>query len=332
MATKPVTRSALAPNTTPLTKAQQAARAQGRAPQPTNTVPQPARPQPPAPVPSQEPSEVDLMMAPLPDYMQKYAGAGKENITKEDIETPRLKLIQALSPELQIYNEMRPGNFFHTASEAIIDQEFTAVMVYFDRQYILWRPREMGGGILARAADGIHWSPPEGEFEVILDKKDGGNAVTWRLADTVTRSGLAEWGSMNPGSTPQSPPAATLMYNYVLAFPDMPELMPAVFTFQRSGIKMGRRLNGKLKTSPAPIFGLKYKFIPCEDTNRAGQKFWNVNVVGNGMVSRDEMERYAMLHNNFRVTGLQIKDIETIGDDETATDDPGDGGAAHDAF
>lgn len=260
----------------------------------------------------------------MPAFMKGDVGRGMEGIGRDDIEVPRLKLMQALSPELQEYNDMRPGMFLHTSSEHIFKGPFRAVPVFVDKRYLLWNPRDSGGGILARADDGMHWSPSNQDFTVKLDKKDGGATVHWHTADTVVQSGLAQWGSMNP-EDPNSPPAATLMYNYLLAFPDNPELDPAVLTFQRSSIKMGRRFNTKLKTIRAPIFGLIFEFAPFEDTNRAGQSFFNVNVKGAGKVMDEDMYKsLRALNQSMSEKGLNIKDIEGLQDNDGGDNEPED--------
>lgn len=305
------------------TKAQQAARHQGRAEEPQRTpATRAAEPQPKASVPavprSQVPASDFGSSASVPAFMKNDLGMGKENIGKDDIEIPRLKLIQGLSPELETYNDLKAGYYLHTASETIFDQPFRAVPIFMDRQFILWRPRDAGGGILARAPDGIHWQPGEGEFTVKLDKKDGGATVTWKMAKTVQQSGLANWGTMDPND-PNSPPAATLMYNFVLAFPDEPDLMPAVLTFQRSSIKMGRRFNTKLKTVRAPLFGCVFTFSSFDDSNGSGQGFKNVNVTGAGMVEDPALyDQYKAYHQSLAEKGLQIKDVDTLGDEDAS--------------
>lgn len=267
-------------------------------------------------------SVVSEDMSSLPAFMDEDIGRGHENIGSEDLETPRIKIMQALSPELETYNDIRPGIFFHAAAEMDLGKSVLAVPVYMDKRYILWNPRDSGGGILARADDGIHWSPPNMDFTVKLDKKNGGDTVTWRTKDTVARSGLANWGTTNPDDT-NSPPAATLMYNYLLAFPDNPDLMPAVFTFQRSSLKKGKRFNTKLKTIRAPIFGLVFNFNVVEDQNNVGQKFYNVEPVGAGMIQdKDLYIEYKNLNKAFTEAGFNIKDEETLQADEIPDDEP----------
>lgn len=251
----------------------------------------------------------------LPEYMRGHEHAGKENIGKDDLEIPRLKLMQGLSPELKERNDLRQGHFYHTANELGLESGFRAVPIYMDKRYILWRPRGEGGGILARADDGVHWDPPNKTFTVTLDKKDGGIKVEWRTAKTVKQSGLAEWGSLNP-KDPDSAPAATLMYSYVLAFPDHPDLVPAVLTFQRTSIRAGRRFNTKLRTIKAPMYGLVFNFNSVLETNQQGDDYYTISASGAGFVEDEEQfMEYQALHEGFKEAGLQIRDIEGAQDE-----------------
>lgn len=295
------------------------------------TVPKPT-PKPSAPAvrapakPKQELAVQDERVLALPAHMQGDAGMGLEKIGAGDLEIPRLKLIQGVSPELQEFNDLRAGHFFHTASEMIFDEPFRVVPIYVQKEYILWNPLEAGGGILARASDAIHWSPSEGEFDVKLDKKDGGAKVKWKLAPTVQQSGLANWGTMNPADK-DSPPAATLMYNFLFGFPDHPDLMPAVFTFQRSSIKIGRKFLTKLKTVRTPLFGTVYS-VTAADSGPDGREFKVPVMTGVGLVDDADMyQTFKDMHMSFSDKGLNIKDIDGLAseDGSNATDDEEDG-------
>ena len=252
---------------------------------------------------------------PLPAFMQGKVGMGMERIDASDVEIPRIKLLQALSPEVAEGGK-RQGTFLHTVTEEELGNELKVVIVYYDRSFILWRPRGSGGGILARAMDGIHWTPANSEFEVTLDKKDGGNQVKWKTMDTVAKSGLAEWGSMNP-SDPKSPPAATRMFNYVVVSPDHPEMGPAVVTLQRAGIRVGRKLNSKLMAANAPLFGLRFIMSSFRDASPQGE-FWNYRFTSDGMVeSEKDFNSYEALYNQFKKLGLKIRDEAGLQTDDT---------------
>jgi hypothetical protein len=247
----------------------------------------------------------------LPAFMRGQAGMGTERIGTADIEIPRLKLLQALSPEVQEADH-KQGHFFHAVAERTIGNEVGIVIVYVDQAFILWRPRKAGGGILARAADGVHWNPPSATFDIQLDN---GKKVTWRTAPTVMKSGLAEWGSLDP-SDPQSQPAATRMYNLVVVMPEIPELSPVVVTLQRAGIRVARKLMAKLKIAQAPSFGLKFAMSSTRDQGPLGD-FWNFRFTSDGFVQESEkFDQYKGLYERFKAEGVRIRDIEKLQDEE----------------
>lgn len=306
--------------------ARPAAQAQRPPAQPARPAPRPApqqtqqrppaqarpAPQPGRAVAHRQTTEVSRPEDNVPDFMRQYAGQGTENIGQGDIETPRIKLIQATSPEIELFEDARPGHFWHTAAQMDLGQELIVVPVYTDMRAILWRPRENGGGILARSDDNITWNPPNATFEVQLDKKDGGHRVTWRTAPTVAASGLLNWGTQNPND-PQSPPAATKMYNIVCAMPNFPELPPSVVTLQRSAIKIGRKLMANLKIVRAPSYGVKLSMGSVRDQNNSGDSYHNYLFRPAGFVEDpDDFATYQQFYEAFRAMGLTIHDIEGL--------------------
>jgi len=257
----------------------------------------------------------------LPAFMQEDSGKGLENMRAEDMATPRLILMQALSKELLKNNALSAGDFFHSATEEIFSEPLLVTPIYYDRRYLLWNPRDSGGGILARSDDGVNWSPPNAEFDVKLDKKDGGHKVKWKTAPTVAKSGLAEWGSMNPAD-PQSPPAATLMHNFVFAFPGDPDRMPAVFTFQRSLVQEGRKFLTRLKAQRAPMFGTIFELSSTDET-KGDNSFKGVSLVGKGLIGDDDLyQRFKELNKTFTELGMKIKAEEELADEPVGQNQP----------
>ena len=255
---------------------------------------------------------LSVIQAELPEFMRDEAVRGTEGLESTDLEIPRLKLIQSTSPEVTERDDVRAGQFWHVAEEHAFKGPFLVTPILVDRRYTLWRPLEDGGGILARADDGSHWTPSHGEFTVKLDKKDGGHTVVWKMAPTVKESGLGEWGTMNPSDS-NSPPAATISYNFLVAFPEHLDLSPAVLSFQRSSVKVGRQFNTKLRVSRAPIFGTVWQLAVVEDHNNAGQKFYNIRLTGAGMIGDKALyDQYKLLHQAYSKTGLRIRDDQDL--------------------
>lgn len=267
-------------------------------------------------------------MPAIPDFMKQYAGLGSERISATDVQVPRVKLMQATSKELDSFDWIRRGQFLHDLLEVNLnelaaksgapDGSIPVVPLYIDQRFILWRPLETGGGILARADDGVHWNPPNATFEVQLPPKMGGTNVRWKTADTVAKSGLDQWGTTNPAD-PNSPPAGTRMYNIVVAFPTMLDIVPAVVTLQRSAISVARRFLGKLKVTRAPSFGLIFNMRAVKDSNAVGQEFFNYEFQSAGMVNDEALFReYHGLYELFAKQGLSIRDIEGLQEDDIA--------------
>lgn len=263
-----------------------------------------------------------LANAAVPAFMQADKGQGTELITSNDIETPRLKLLQAVSPEVEAFNDAKQGEFWHSVAEVSLGAEVRIVPLYIDMRAILWRPRHDGGGILARADDGVHWNIPDGKFEV-KPVKGNKKTVVWSTAPTVAASRLLEWGTSDPDD-PNSAPAATRMYNMAVALPGFPELGIGVVTLQRSSIKVARKFLGKLKMSNAPSYGTFWKMGHVVETSDDGNYF-NYKLTSDGFVTdQDEYETYKALYEKFKELGLQIRDLESAQDEggQPATDEP----------
>ncbi len=254
----------------------------------------------------------------VPAFMANDAGQGQENIKRGDIEVPRVQLLQGISPEIEAFDAAKVGRFWYSLADMDLGDRLSIVPVYYDMRYILWRPRVDGGGILARADDGVHWSPPDAEFSVKINK--AGKQVTWRTAETVAASGLNQWGTFDPDET-NSPPAATKMCCLVCELPDYPEFPPALITLQRSGTKAARKLLGKLSIGTAPIYGRKFIM---ESTNETGPEgpFKGYRFIQDGfVVDEANYARYRESYNTFKKLGLSAESIESAQEDEPLAGD-----------
>ena len=257
----------------------------------------------------------ELAVSDLPDFMKGMAGTGSEGISNEDVGLPRISMLQALSPQVAT-GEGKPGDFYHLLAEKNLGNKLRFIPIIVSRSYMLWRPRETGGGLLARADDGIHWSPKNAQFQVTLKS---GQSVVWETKETVAGSGLDKWGSSNPAD-PTSLPAATKMHNVLAYLVDYPELGPTVITLQRSSLKPGKRFLGKLKTSQAPSFGLVFEM---SSEAIQGPKGLYQSPVFTGKGFNGDAKLFAELkdmYDHFRVAGVKVsdKDLQSEGVDDDA--------------
>lgn len=254
----------------------------------------------------------------VPDFMKGDAGGGMGNVGADDVAIPRIALLQGLSKPVS-EGQGRASEFFHLITEHNFGNELEVIPVLVSKSYLLWRPRETGGGILARADDGIHWTPNNATFNV---KLKSGADVVWSTAPTVAQSGLDVFGSENPAE-PQSPPAATKLLNILLYLPEYPEMSPSVFSAQRATLKSAKKFVGKLQMSAAPTYGQKF-IMKSEKVNGPKGEFWSPVFVSNGFVQDAGLyETLRDMSEHFRKTGIRV--------DETGLDaeaDVGDSGGS----
>lgn len=241
--------------------------------------------------------------------LKKYGGAWKDVPT----EHPRIILLQGQSTQVQKLG-MRVGDFFHTVLEESLGNEIDIVPISMKKQFILWNPRHDGGGILARAEDGVHWEPANTSFCVKIFK-DSDEKVIWRTANTVKESGLDLWGS-SYSKDPTSQPAATEMYTFLCAFPENPELGLALISFQRTQIKTARKWLTAIKLArygafSIPPFAQKYRMRSVEDMKK-GHDFKNIKLIKIGHILEDKelLEWYANLYERYGKTALSIGSLD----------------------
>lgn len=209
----------------------------------------------------------------------KYAGMGQETIESDDIFMPRLKLGQAMSPEVKdgILNE---GDLFNSVTGEIIcpaGEKIPAIVVMRNKEYILWDDRKGDDrGMLARAQRVMvndqpryAWNKPNETFEV---KVDGKTKVKYKLGKFIDEDGLNEWGTQLPGNQ-ESPPAVNEHQNFILALPDRDFELIAV-SMSRTSVGVAKKLLTSLKMGSAAIFERQYELGSFID-NRGENKFAN---------------------------------------------------------
>lgn len=260
---------------------------------------------------------VETNQSAAPAFLSKYKNENQQ-FDQEDIEIPRIKLLQGLSPEV-ITGGHRPGIFFHTIAEEELGSSVEIVVLSHFKRVLLWDPKggTGNGDIIARALDGVHWAPARGEFEVTLK---GGKKVKWHLAPTVKESGLDAWGSSDPDN-PNSPPAATPMQCYLIVLPSRPDLGPCLLTMQKSSQAVAKKLNSKLAMSDVPFFARRFIMKVMKDQNKDGQQFNNFEFTMNGYVeSEEQVLQYQSLAEKLKPAKIIIKD-ERGDEDDSGEDD-----------
>lgn len=241
----------------------------------------------------------------LPDYLRQHAKAKLGNIDSSDRVIPRIKLIQAISPEVTDFPDLaKPGQFWHTISQENMGPSLRAIPIVIRKSYVLWAPRNDDRGILARAMDAIHWDLPNAEFTV--KPKNYPNAVTYRTAQTVAESGLDQFGTSIPGDA-NSPPAASLTYNMMWYLPDFPELSPSIIINTRSSVKPMQQLLSKIESKPVAHFLQVYEIASVQQKGAEGPYF-NYTYTGQGFVQEGESAITSAMYEKFSKGGWVASD------------------------
>lgn len=259
-----------------------------------------------------------------PDYLLAMEGKGamarEDNFDSSDVVIPRIKLLQGLSKECELFDTAKAGRFWHTGMDLNLGESIEFVICARRKKLLLVAPLDDGQGILARAEDCTTWDRT-GSWEVKL--KDKKQKVTWEIDDLdVAASGLSSWGTSDPDDS-ESPPAATLFYDYLVILPAHLDLGPAVISLARSQIKKAKKgLNDKIQlhtNSGRPMQAVVFGAKAVDDQNTSNQAFKNWHFAGAGFATEalyKQAKELSVLLQNFAV-----KDEEDVMGDEAEAGD-----------
>jgi len=232
-----------------------------------------------------------------PDYLKGYSGpTGSENIDVKDVTIPRILIGQSMSPEVKAGNVEEGDLFLNITGEVLakkgVPLPFAPLVV--GKEFILWRDRDDGGGIFARARrtetpEGViyAWDKPNQSFE---HKVGGKVKVKWTTGKCVEQDGLGDWGSEIPGDK-ESKIAATAHHNIIVALPTHGDLI-AAFSLSKSQSKRAKDFNAMLKLGSAPIFARMFTATTEEEVS-GENKYSNVRMLPAGFVpDAASFERY----------------------------------------
>jgi len=205
---------------------------------------------------------VTLVSETVPAHVSQSTGLGNENITKDHLQTPRVKLLQQLNNEVDENHGdhiegARPGHFINSVTRDNYGRELYVINVHFTEDFVLWRKREKGGGLVntfSTYQDAVSFLNTEGlpldDHEIIqtqshlLLKKDD---TTGDLLST-----------------------------------------PFIMDFASSKLRVSREWNTQIKQLGGDRFSSLWKINAVQTQNRAAQKFWNLSVENMGWVMEDD--------------------------------------------
>jgi hypothetical protein len=188
----------------------------------------------------------------LPAHLQTGVATGNENITADDIQIPRIKLLQKMSPEIdegspRFIPAAKPGMLLNSVTNET-SEEIYCMNMFFESGVTVFKQRDLGGGF----------------FGNFLTEDDAKNALTREGMD------IGEYDI-----------AATHTHTLLLINAETMTIeMPAVMDFASSKLKVSRSWNSDLQLkcgNTTPRFGAIYRMFGKMDRNPKGQTWHNVD-------------------------------------------------------
>tara|TARA_B100001750_G_scaffold236029_2_gene239346 strand:- start:3923 stop:4615 length:693 start_codon:yes stop_codon:yes gene_type:complete len=212
--------------------------------------------------------ETALSADKIPDFLQN-SNLGNENVGADDLQTPRIKLLQQLSPELDensaSYVEgAKQGHMLNTVTGTVHDFIYV-VNIFYTREFAVYSKRELGGG-------GFHGSASTESEAMDRISEIGGTPDSHVIRETGKHVLLL----LNEETYDPSSEAMMLM--------------------DGSKLTVSNQWNSKLRMQNTDRFASVWKVGSVRQSNSKGQ-WWNFSIDFHGWVDKDLHEHAKTLYN-----------------------------------
>lgn len=190
------------------------------------------------------------------------------NIGMDDLILPRVELLQALSPSV-VAGEAMAGRIVNNITKENLGKPIL-IPIFITKNWIRWRKREEGGGMMWRSND-----PTD---ERVIEE--------------------SQWGADG------AKPLATAYINF-LCLVDGSDL-PIIVSFANTNYKTGRKWFTLTKMSSGHLYDSQYEVSSHSTTNNKGT-FYVLDVKRMGPATEDQKKRAAALHAAFAGKDLNFE-------------------------
>ena len=209
---------------------------------------------------------IALTSTSVPAHVKEAAGLGNENVTSDHLQTPRVKLLQQLSNEVDPNHEdhlegAKPGDFVNTVTNKLLGRELYIINLLFKEEFVVWRKLSEGGGL-------------KGIFTTQKEAMDYLTAEDLKAEDHDI--------------------VQTQSHTLLMKDPNTGDLVktPFLMDFASSKLRVSREWNTQIAQLGGDRFSSLWKLASVQTQNRAAQKFYNLSVENQGWVL-DEDYNYA---------------------------------------
>lgn len=230
----------------------------------------------------------------VPAAVDSTIGTGFEDANNEDVIIPRIKVINALSPE-RLDGIAEEGAILNTLTqEDVRGKRFIPVKVFYSN--IEWNPdrNDEDNRIFCNSRDGITGN--------VLDIKSAEKGCT-RSCKTCKRN---QFDNSKTGD--DAKPKCTAYMNFLGFFAD--SALPVVISFSRTNYNEGRKFLSIAKSLRASLWSYAYTFDSKLITK--GKNRW-YNIVVNMLGATEDAERQIAtgIYQNTQVSELNIAEPES---------------------
>lgn len=207
---------------------------------------------------------ISLVSNKVPAHVKEASGLGNENITAEHLQTPRVKLLQQMNSEVDPNHDayidgVKPGDFVNSIDSTNYGTELYVINVHFKEDFVLWRKRESGGGLIGT------YSSQSAALDHLA--KEGLKAEDHEIIQTQSHLLLRK-----------DPETGEL------------DKTPFLMDFASSKLRVSREWNTQIGQLGGDRFSALWKLSSLQTQNRAAQKFYNLNAENQGWVTEEDYE------------------------------------------
>ena len=208
-----------------------------------------------------ETTTIDLVSKDVPSHVLKGTGLGNEEVGKDHLQTPRVKLLQQLSNEVdknhsEYIEEATPGDFINSVTKENYGVDMYVLNVKFTEDFVVWKKREIGGGLVGNCKSLAEATDYLTSNDLDVDQHDIIQTQSHLLIKKDAESG--ELG------------------------------IPFIMDFASSKLRVSRSWNSQIQTKGGDRFASLWKMRSVQTANKAGQKFMNLAVDFEGWATEED--------------------------------------------
>lgn len=208
----------------------------------------------------------------VPDFLKDKMNSdrGNEGVSSEDMTVPRLELVQSLSEvrkksSPEFIEGIQEGQLYNNITKEVYGDSVLFVPVAFKKEYLLWRDQKLGGGFGGAF-------PTADDAAAMVGTQE--RPEEWEVVDTPQHFGL-------------------------LISETTGQIVEAVISMAKSKARVSRKFNSQIRLNGGDRFSRIYRLRGVEDSNQAGQSYFNLAIDGVGFVNEELYKRaeqfYALL-------------------------------------